>query len=69
MGPHDCRALSRSRDPRLTPHGTPPLQVMGMNSTMGTLENQAVLYTVYCAFFDVVVHTQIPSYPKFRCQQ
>ena len=43
--------------------------VMGMNSTLGVAENLDVLDSVECQFFDIVIHAQMPSYPKFKCPE
>jgi len=40
---------------------------MGMNTSMGLLENVGFLESVYCELFDSIVHEQMPSYPAFEC--
>ena len=40
---------------------------MGMNTSIGVMENYGVLNDIYCDFFDILVHAQVPSYPKFKC--
>ena len=40
---------------------------IGMNTTMGVLENGQVLYGSYCKFIESIVRTQVPNFPDFEC--
>lgn len=41
---------------------------MGMNFTLGRLENRGLTQAIQCPFFDTVVHHALPGLPAFRCQ-
>ena len=42
-------------------------QIVGMNTSLGILENFDVFGILYCRMFDIFVHAQLPSYPAFKC--
>lgn len=40
---------------------------MGMNYSMGTLQNSALMSSAYCPFLQAAVQAQLPGFPDFEC--
>ena len=39
---------------------------MGMNYTLGALENRELISAVYCPFLQAAVQAQLPGFPDFK---
>ena len=62
------RAAS-AHEPHVRPahYSRPGENPMGMNYTLGALENRELISAVYCPFLQAAVQAQLPGFPDFEC--